>query len=195
MRVLSYARCSTVEQSTEGWTIGAQQARIQSWATASDAMVVEEIADVGVSGSKPLGQRVGGATIAKLLDARKPGIDAVVVVRLDRLGRDAAESLSLFKKFQTGTVGLVALAEQIDLATPHGRALAGVSAIFSELERSLIGQRTKETLAQLRHEGRPWNHEPFGWIARNGLLEPEPTEQAVLEEIRGMRGADMSYRA
>ena len=195
MRVLSYARCSSVEQSTEGWSIEAQQARVQAWATACSATVVEEVVDIGVSGSKPLAQRAGGSRIAKLIDARKPGVDAVVVVRLDRLGRDAAESLSLFKKFQTGTVGLVALAEQIDLATPHGRALAGVSAIFSELERSLIGQRTKETLAQLRNEHRVWNHEPFGWIARNGLLEPQPTEQATLKVIREMRDAGLSYRA
>lgn len=195
MRVLSYARCSSVEQSTEGWSIEAQQARIRAWATANDALLLEEVADIGVSGSKPLSQRAGGATIAKLLDARKPGIEAVVVVRLDRLGRDAAESLSLFKKFRTGTVGLVALAEQIDLATPHGRALAGVSAVFSELERSLIGQRTKETLAQLRQQGRPWNHAPFGWVARNGLLEPEPTEQLALDVMRGLRSAGASYRA
>ena len=195
MRILSYARCSSIEQSTEGWSIEAQQAWIRSWATASDATIVEVVADVGVSGSKPLSQRAGGATIARLLEAKKPGIDAVVVVRLDRLGRDAAESLSLFKKFQTGSVGLVALAEQIDLATPHGRALAGVSAIFSELERSLIGQRTKETLAQLRHERRPWNHPPFGWRVKEGLLVPESAEQDALGEIRRMRAGGMSYRA
>ena len=99
---------------------------------------MDEIVDAAVSGTKPLAQRPGGARVAELLNAKSPAADAVVVVRLDRLGRDAAESLALFKRFRTGRVGLVSIAEQVDLATPHGRAMASVQMVFAELEQSLL---------------------------------------------------------
>jgi DNA invertase Pin-like site-specific DNA recombinase len=73
---------------------------------------------------------------------------------MDRLGRDAAEQIALRKRFRSGKVGLVAIAQQIDLATPHGRAMAQIGAVFNELERTLIAERTTEALAELRQQGR-----------------------------------------
>jgi Resolvase, N terminal domain len=64
---------------------------------------------------------------------------AVVVVRMDRLGRDAAEQIALLKRLRS-KVGLVAIAQQIDLATPHGRAMAQIGAVFNELEPALIAE-------------------------------------------------------
>ena len=82
----------------------------------------------------------GRAHVALLLDARRPDADAVVVLRCDRLGRDAA-TLNLFKRFHAGRVGLVSVAEHFDFATPHGRAMAQVGAVFAKLERALIAAR------------------------------------------------------
>ena len=114
-----------------------QESRIRAWAEAVGAELVEVVIDGGASGTKPLAERKGGARVAKLLDARKPEVSAVAVLRLDRLGRNAAETLALMRRFRTSPVGLVSVAEHIDLATPHGRAMAGVAAIFAELERDL----------------------------------------------------------
>lgn len=58
--------------------------------------------------------------MASLLEARNPDVDAVVVARLDRLGRDASEALSCLRKFASGSVGLVSIADRIDLSTPVG---------------------------------------------------------------------------
>ena len=155
--------------------------------------VVEMVSDGGVSGSRPFPERVGGKRIAALLDARRPGADAVVVLRLDRLGRDAAETLALLKRFRAGKVGLVSVADRLDLATPQGRAMAGVTAIFSELERALVGQRTADALGELRSQGRPWNHPPFGWRVESGQLRRQPDEQATLGRIRDLRSEGLGY--
>lgn len=193
-RIAAYLRCSTSEQATDGMSLDAQEARIRAWAEAVGAEVVEVITDAGVSGSKPLGSRVGGARIAALLEARKPEVDAVAVLRLDRLGRDAAESLTLLRRFRTSRMGFVSVADRLDLATPQGRAMAGVTAVFAELERSLIAQRTTDALVELRAQGRPWNHAPFGWTAQSGRLVAEDTEQATLTRIRELRAAGLSYQ-
>ena len=193
MRVIGYTRVSTQEQATEGMSLDAQASRVRAWAEATGAEVVEVVRDEGVSGTKLLAERPGGRRIADLLDARRPAADAVVVVRMDRLGRDAAEQLALLKRFRAGKVGLVAIAQQIDLATPHGRAMAQIGAVFAELERSLIAERTAEALTELRQQGRAWNHAPFGWDAVDGHLLANPTEQESLDRIRKLRADGVSY--
>jgi len=192
-KVIGYVRVSTVEQAAEGMSLEAQASRIRAWCEAQDAELVEIVRDEGVSGTKLLSERDGGKRIAQLLDARRPSADAVVVVRMDRLGRDAAEQIALLKRFRTGKVGLVAIAQQIDLATPHGRAMAQIGAVFNELERALIAERTTEALAELRRQGRAWNHAPFGWCVTEGCLEVDPTEQETLRRAQELRSSGLGY--
>ncbi len=194
VRLAVYLRCSTTEQETEGMSLEAQEGAIRAWAAVNGAEIVDVIVDGAVSGTKPLADREGGAKIMALLNARKPTADAVAVIRTDRLGRDAAERLALYKRFRTGKVGLVSIKERVDLATPHGRAMAAVSAVFSALERDLIAERTTEALTELRRQGRAWNHAPFGWIAHpDGHLLPFEDEQDTLQLIRDMRDEGLSY--
>jgi len=193
LRVVGYVRVSTVEQATEGMSLDAQESRIRAWCEAQAAELVEIVRDEGVSGTKLLADRAGGSRVAGLLEARRPDADAVVVVRMDRLGRDAAEQIALLKRFRSGKVGLVAIAQQIDLATPHGRAMAQIGAVFSELERALIAERTTEALTELREQGRVWNHAPFGWTAIDGYLVPEPAEQETLLRLQELRRDGLGY--
>jgi DNA invertase Pin-like site-specific DNA recombinase len=83
-------------------SLDAQESRIRAWCEAQDAELVETIRDEGVSGTKLLSERPGGRNVAHLLDSRRPSADAVVVVRMDRLGRDAAEQIALLKRFRSG---------------------------------------------------------------------------------------------
>jgi len=196
-RVVAYLRCSTTEQATDGMSLAAQESKVRAWAEATGAQVVDVITDAGVSGTRPIADREGGARVMALLDSRKPAADAVVVARLDRLGRDAAETLTLFKRFRTGRVGLVSVVDRIDLATPQGRAMAGVSAVFAALERDLIAARTTDALSELRRQGRPWNHAPFGWsvvtVNDEKRLQPIAAEQDTLARIRDLRAEGTSY--
>lgn len=195
LKVAAYVRCSTAEQANDGLSLDAQTARIEAWALATGTTISETVIDAGVSGTKPLANREGGQRVAALMNAKSPDVDAVVIMRLDRLGRDAAESLALFKQFRTGKVGLISVVDQIDLASPHGRAMAGVSAVFAELERSLIAQRTTDALLELRRQGRAWNHPPLGWEVSEGRLVRIESEHATIRAIQTMRDAGLSYRA
>lgn len=193
MRVVGYIRCSTVEQAIEGLSLQAQRSRIASWCEATGAALVEVIEDGGVSGTRPLADRPGGSRIASLLASRNPGVDAVIVGRLDRLGRDAAETLHYLRQFAKGSLGLVSVADRIDLSTPQGRAMAQMSAVFSELERELIAQRVADALAELRSRGLVYGAIPFGWSREGDRLVRDQNEQRVLARIRRLRGSGFSY--
>jgi len=193
VKIVGYIRVSTSEQVNEGMSLEAQEAKISAWADANGAEVVEIVREEGVSGSKLLQDRPGGKKVARLLEARRPGVDAVVVVRMDRLGRDAAEQIDLLKRFRTGKLGVVAIAQHIDLATPHGRAMAQIGAVFAELERALIAERTTETLAEMRAQGRVTNHAPFGWRAEGDYLVRDEDEQATLARLVELREEGLSF--
>lgn len=193
LTVIGYARCSTTEQANDGLSIDTQRARIAAWAETNGATLLEVVADEGVSGTKPLGDRAGGKRIAAILEARRTDVDAVIVVRTDRLGRDAAETLTLLKRFRTGRVGLVAVAQHLDLATPHGKAMAAMGAVFGELERDLLAERTSDALAELRRQGRAWNHAPFGWRSEGGHLVTVTDEQRTLARIRALRAEGKGF--
>lgn len=193
MKVLGYVRCSTVEQAIDGLSLQAQRSRIASWCEAMGAEIVEVIEDGGVSGTRPLADRPGGSRIASLIASRNPGVDAVIVGRLDRLGRDAAETLLYLRRFAKGSLGLVSVADRIDLSTPQGRAMAQMSAVFSELERELIAQRTADALGELRSRGQVYGALPFGWSREGDRLVRDNNEQRVLARIKRLRGRGLSY--
>jgi site-specific DNA recombinase len=193
MRALGYIRCSTAEQAIDGIGLDAQRGRIVSWCEATGAELVEVIEDAGISGTRTLADRPGGARVASLLTARNPDVDAVVVLRLDRLGRDAAETLSYLRQFAKGSLGLVSVADRIDLGSPQGRAMAQMSAVFAELERALIAQRTADALGELRSRRQVYGAVPFGWNREGDRLVPDDPEQRVLARMRRLRGRGLSY--
>jgi site-specific DNA recombinase len=193
VKAFGYVRCSTAEQALEGMSLTVQQARIASWCEATGAELVEVIEDAGVSGTRTLAERPGGARIASLLAQRKPEVETVVVARLDRLGRDAAETLSCLRRFATGSVGLVSVADRIDLGTPQGRAMAQMSAVFAELERALIAQRTADALSELRARGQVYGPVPYGFRRDGEQLVKDETEQRALLKISRLRKTGHSY--
>ena len=63
--------------------------------------------------------------------------------------------VELFQGVAKGSVGLVSIADRLDLSTPQGRAMAGVSAVFSELsERCNRAKGLRTLAASFVHEGK-----------------------------------------
>ena len=117
----------------------------------------------------------------------------MIIVRLDRLARNAADALHYLHKFANGSVGLVSIDDRLDLGTPQGRAMAGMSAVFSELERSLIAQRTSDALRELRSRGKAYSPTPFGFQRNGDDLIPHEPEQRAIAKMRKLRAKGKSY--
>ena len=63
---------------------------------------------------------------------------------LDRLGRRAAELISLIDDLESRGIGFKALNSPMDTTTPTGRAFLQIQAASAEMERNVIGQRVLE---------------------------------------------------
>jgi DNA invertase Pin-like site-specific DNA recombinase len=149
MKVAGYIRVSTEEQGISGAGLEAQRHAIlaecerRGWELA----VMHE--DVGFSAKnmkRPAIQQALGD-----LDAGT--YDGLVVAKLDRLSRSLLDFAALMDRAQRKGWAIVALDLGVDTSTPAGEAMANVMASFAQFERRLIGQRTKEALAQKKAQG------------------------------------------
>ncbi|HBK5874508.1 TPA: recombinase family protein, partial [Enterococcus faecium] len=89
----------------------------------------------------------------RLKDKIRPG-DTVIVESFSRLGRSTKDLIDLVTYFEEHHVKLVSLKENFDTSTPHGRLMMTVFQAFSQFERDLIVERTKEGLKSARARGR-----------------------------------------
>jgi DNA invertase Pin-like site-specific DNA recombinase len=143
MKLGLYARVSTHEQQT----LGLQRDAMAAYTQQRQGTVVLTVEEVG-SGVNERRQRD-----VLMRAARRRDIDAIVVWRLDRWGRSLADLVGTLHELQALGVGFISLHEALDFATPTGRALAGLLAVFAEFEREILRERVKAGIAQARKRG------------------------------------------
>jgi DNA invertase Pin-like site-specific DNA recombinase len=102
-----------------------------------------------LSGTSSREQRPG---LTALLDFARPG-DAIVVVGIDRLGRNAAEVMATIRELRDRDIVLRSLREGIDTSNATGRMVAGVLASLAELELELGRERRSAAREARRARG------------------------------------------
>jgi DNA invertase Pin-like site-specific DNA recombinase len=142
---IGYARVSTGHQSLDQ----------QLDALAAAGVDPKRVYTDKLSGTSMREQRPG---LASLLDYARPG-DAIVVVGIDRLGRNAAEVMTTIRELGERHIVLQSLREGIDTSNATGRMVAGVLASLAELELELGRERRaaarKARRSRGQHIGRP----------------------------------------
>jgi DNA invertase Pin-like site-specific DNA recombinase len=148
--VIGYVRVSTAEQADSGLGLAAQRAAITAECSRRGWALDGVYEDAGASGKGLAGR----PQLARAL-ARLDGGDAstLVVAKLDRLTRSVRDAADMLDRSARRGWSLVALDLGVDTTTPSGEAMANVMAVFAQLERRLIGQRTKDALAVRRSQG------------------------------------------
>ncbi len=79
-----------------------------------------------------------------LNDMRQLNFDAVMVTKLDRLGRSLQHLLSLLDEFNRKGIKFIAVTQNIDTGSAAGRLQMQIMGAFAEFERNIISERTKE---------------------------------------------------
>lgn len=80
--------------------------------------------------------------------------DALVVWRLDRLGRSLQHLIETIAQLQQRSIGFKSLTENIDTATSGGKLIFHVFGSLAEFERDLIRERTQAGLVAARARGK-----------------------------------------
>ncbi|SKG75035.1 resolvase domain-containing protein [Mycobacteroides abscessus subsp. bolletii] len=149
--VVAYIRVSTDEQANSGAGMEAQRAAISAEVARRGWTVFSWHADEGISGGKGVSHRPG---LAAAIGAVESGdAAALMAAKLDRISRSVLDTASLMEQARQSGWELITCDLAIDTSTPAGEATASMMAVFSQLERRLISQRTREALAIKRAQG------------------------------------------
>lgn len=180
MRVGLYPRVSGHEQE-DNYSIPEQIDRMKKYCESRDWMVYKIYTDSGFTGSNM--ERPGLQDLIKDVESGK--LDMVLVYKLDRLSRSQKDTLFLIEDvFDKHGVGFTSMTENFDTSTPFGKAILGVLAVFAQLEREKIKERTmmgKDSRAQEgKWHGGKWI--PIGYDY-DGLLFPNEYEAMQVREI------------
>ena len=145
-KVSLYARVST---SDKGQDPEMQLRELREFAARRGFDVVEEFVDrtSGAKESRPALDRL-------MNDARRRRFDAVIVWKLDRLGRSLKHLVNVLADLGTYGVAFISMNDNLDLSTPTGRLLFGLLASMAEFERSLIQERVKAGLRFAKSRGK-----------------------------------------
>ena len=191
MKAIGYIRVSTEEQAAHGISLDAQRAKIAAYALTKDLELVGIIEDAGKS-AKDL-KRPGVQKILTM--ARRKEVDAVIIVKLDRMFRCTVDALNTAQDFDKRGVALHSIHESLDTQSAMGKFFFTLTAALAEMERGLIGERTRAALARKKERGeKTGGHVPYGYDVLDAGLVENSTEQEIIARMKRLRKQGLSFQ-
>ena len=177
-----YTRVSTAMQ-VDGYSLEAQKNKLKKHAAYEGMLIVGEYSDEGVSG-KNIQERLEFQRMLNDIKENKDNISYVLVFKLSRFGRNAADVLSSLQLMQDCGVDLICVEDGIDSSKGAGKLMISVLSSVAEIERENINVQTMAGRNQKAREGK-WNggFAPYGYRLNNGELIVSNEEAEIVKII------------
>ena len=183
-RCVLYIRVST-EMQVDGFSLDGQRNMLKRYAEREGMIIKEIYEDAGKSGKSIEGR----PAFTKMINDIKNGlaIEYILVYKLSRFGRNAADILSSIELIQSYDINLIATEEGIDSSQTSGRLLISVLSAVSEIERENILEQTMNGRKEKARQG-GWNggFAPYGYQLVNGELFIDEEEAEMIKLIYEM---------
>ena len=181
-KVYIYTRVSTAMQ-IDGYSLDAQKSRMKAFAEFNDYEIVGEYEDAGKSG-KSIEGRLEFNRMMEDIKSGQDGVSYVLVFKLSRFGRNAADVLSTLQVMQDFGVNLICVEDGIDSSKDAGKLMISVLSAVAEIERENIRVQTMEGRIQKAREGK-WNggFAPYGYSLEKGQLLINEEEAKAIRVI------------
>jgi len=151
IKAYGYARISTHGQDLE-----LQIKQIKEYAKFREIELVGLFQDIA-SGKDV--NRTDFQRMIKTLESNPQGVNAVIITKLDRMGRSLIDLVNTTKWFESKQIGLISITNSIDTTTKEGRLFFYIMSALGEYERELIMERTQlgrlEAIKAGKKMGRP----------------------------------------
>jgi len=177
-----YTRVSTSMQ-VEGYSLDAQKEKLKRYAEFQEMTIVGEYSDEGKSG-KNIDGRPKFRKMLEDIESGKDDVDFVLVFKLSRFGRNAADVLGSLQRMQDNDVNLICVEDGIDSSKDSGKLMISVLSAVAEIERENILVQTMEGRRQKAREGK-WNggFAPYGYELVDGELLIAEDEAEIIRII------------
>ena len=143
-----YTRVSTAMQ-TDGYSLDAQERRMQDYAAYNNLQIVGKYSDEGRSG-KSIEGRPEFLRMMEDIESHKDNVSYVLVFKLSRFGRNAKDVLVNLETMQLNDVNLICVEDGIDSSKDAGKLIISVLASVAEIERENIAAQTFSPVGRKR---------------------------------------------
>jgi len=194
MKTVGYIRVSTDEQAKNGVSLDAQRAKIEAYAQLKDMNLIDIITDSGIS-AKNL-NRQGMQRILAMCEKKE--IDAIVVMKLDRMFRNTIDALQTTQMFDRLGISFHSINESIDTQSALGKFFFTLMSSIAEMERNIISERTKTALQHKKANGEKCGGSiPYGCDLDSQTMKliPNEQEQTVITLCKKYREEGLTLQA
>ena len=140
IKVYLYTRVSTTMQ-IDGYSLDAQKTKMKAFCDYNEYEIAGEYEDAGKSG-KSIEGRVSFNQMMEDIKSGKDGVSYVLVFKLSRFGRNAADVLATLQVMQDFGVNLICVEDGIDSSKDAGKLMISVLSAVAEIERENIRVQT-----------------------------------------------------
>ena len=182
IKVYLYTRVSTTMQ-IDGYSLDAQKTKMKAFCDYNEYEIAGEYEDAGKSG-KSIEGRIAFNQMMDDIKSGKDEVSYVLVFKLSRFGRNAADVLATLQVMQDFGVNLICVEDGIDSSKDAGQLMISVLSAVAEIERENIRVQTMEGRMQKAREGK-WNggFAPYGYSLIDGKLEVNEEEAVAIRTI------------
>lgn len=176
-----YTRVSTSMQ-VEGFSLSAQESDIRRYAQAYGLEIAGQYCDEGLSGKND--KRPQFKQMIKDIKEKKDNVRYVLVFKLSRFARNAADTLKNLQLMKDNGVDLICIKEGLNSSTATGKMMLTIMSAVAEMELENIHTQTMAGRRQKAREGK-WNggFAPYGYKLKDGMLEIVEEEAKTVRYI------------
>ena len=181
MKCVLYPRVST-EMQVDGFSLDGQITNLRRFADREEMIIINTYEDAGKSGKS----NEGRPAFKKMLSDIENGlqIDYILVYKLSRFGRNAADILNSLEFIQSYGINLICIEEGIDSSQASGKLLISVLSAVAEIERENILEQTMNGRKEKARQG-GWNggFAPYGYYLKDKQLFIQEEEAEAIRII------------
>jgi site-specific DNA recombinase len=184
-QAIGYIRVSTTKQAEEGYSLEAQESKIIAWCAYNGYQLVDIKKDEGYS-AKDMKKRDG---LEAALNEISNGM-ALVCYKLDRITRSIKDLIHITETLVKREAHIVSITEDIDTTSPMGRFIYHLLGILGQLEREIIGERTRMGMQTKKAKGEYTGGKlPLGYILDEDKikLKENPAELELVNMVKELR--------
>lgn len=168
---------------TDSYSLDAQQEKLRNYAEYKNIEIAGEYCDAGKSG-KSIKGRPEFQQMMEDIESQKDDVSFVLVFKLSRFGRNAADVLKSLQLLLDYEVDLVSVDDAIDSSTQGGRLTLAILSAVAEIKRENINvQFLAGRMQKLKEGGWPGGPIPYGYHKNGKELIQEPDEADIVKKI------------
>lgn len=186
-KTIAYLRVST-ERQADGNGPEEQRMNIVAYAATAGIHINEWVQDeeTGTTANRTEIQRV-------LFEAKAGRVGAVIISRMDRLGRTVGVTEQLFDDFAKVGVEIINVQHRFS-NNAEGRLMRQMLGVMAEYDRSQLLTRMKNSKKAAIAQGGSGGGQPlYGYRSEKGVFVPHSEESELIKRVFRLRDQGMSY--